>query len=116
MGASNCLHRLPYPRENDGKVMKKLALALVLVLSACTNLSPARQVLVACQGYASTLTVLAARKAAGRLSLSQIELVNTLRPGLNTICLEGKFTDPTVAYNLVQDSMFKLIEVEVTTQ
>ncbi len=97
---------------------KSIALLLAgsLVLSACATISPARQVLVACQGYASTLTVLAARKAADKLSETQISLVDALRPGLNKICMDGNFSDPSVAYNLVQDSMFKLIQLEVSSQ
>ncbi len=101
-------------------MLKRIGLASVLILSLtaalCTTLSPARQVLVACQGYASTLTVLAARRAAGKLSDSQVELVNILRPGLNEICLDGNFTDPTTAYDLVQDGMFRLIQLEVSSQ
>ena len=93
-----------------------VALFLAIVISACATTSPARQVLVACQGYASTLTVLAARRAAGKLSDTQVELVNILRPGLNEICLDGNFTDPTVAYDLVQDGMFRLIQLEVSSQ
>ena len=95
---------------------KHLALIAVLALTACATIDPARQVLVACQGYASTLTVLAARRAAGKLSDTQVILVNTLRPSLNEICLDGNFTDPTVAYDLVQDGMFRLIQLEVASQ
>ena len=95
---------------------KHLALIAVLAVSACATTNPARQVLVACQGYASTLTVLAARRAAGKLSDTQVELVNILRPGLNEICLDGNFTDPTTAYDLVQDGMFRLIQLEVSSQ
>jgi len=93
-----------------------VALFLAIVISACATTSPARQVLVACQGYASTLTVLAARRAAGKLSDTQVELVNILRPGLNKICLDGNFTDPTIAYDLVQDGMFRLIQMEAASQ
>ena len=91
-------------------------LLLLLPGALCTTMNPARQVLVACQGYASTLTVLAARRAAGKLSDTQVTLVDILRPGLNKICLDGNFTDPTVAYDLVQDGMFRLIQLEVATQ
>ena len=95
-----------------------LAIVIVgsLILAACATIDPARQVLVACQGYASTLTVLAARRAAGKLSDTQVELVNILRPGLNKICLDGNFTDPTIAYDLVQDGMFRLIQMEAASQ
>lgn len=92
------------------------AVLSILVLSACTTINPARQVLVACQGYASTLTVLAARRAAGKLSDAQVSIVDILRPGLNKICLDGNFSDPTVAYELVQDGMFRLIQLEVSSQ
>ena len=101
-------------------MLKRLGLASVLILSLtaalCETTSPARQVLVACQGYASTLTVLAARRAAGKLSDAQVTLVDVIRPGLNKICLDGNFTDPTVAYDLVQDGMFRLIQLEVSSQ
>ena len=96
--------------------LKHLVLVIVLAATACATTNPARQVLVACQGYASTLTVLAARRAAGKLSDTQVTLVDALRPGLNEICLEGNFTDPTMAYDLVQDGMFKLIQLEVSSQ
>ncbi len=94
---------------------KHLALAIVLIATACAT-SPERQVLVACQGYASTLTILAARRTAGKLTDTQVTLVNILRPGLNKICLDEDFSDPTVAYDLVQDGMFKLIQVERGSQ
>ena len=95
-----------------------LAIVIVgsLILAACATIDPTRQVLVACQGYASTLTVLAARRAAGKLSDAQVTLVDIIRPGLNKICLDGNFTDPTVAYDLVQDGMFRLIQLEVSSQ
>ena len=96
--------------------LKHLALIAVLAITACATVSPARQVLVACQGYASTLTVLAARRAAGKLSDAQVTLVDVIRPGLNKICLDGNFTDPTIAYDLVQDGMFRLIQMEVSSQ
>lgn len=96
--------------------LKSLALAGVLALAACASTNPAQQVLVACQGYASTLTVLAARRAAGKLTDSQVEVVNILRPGLNEICEDGTFSDPSIAYDLVQDGMFKLIQMEVSSQ
>lgn len=95
---------------------KPIVLAAIIFLSACASISPARQVLVACQGYASTLTVLAARRAAGKLTDPQVELVNIIRPGLNEICLDGNFTDPTTAYDLVQDGMFKLIQMEASSK
>ena len=97
-------------------MLRRSALAILLITAACATLNPAQQVLVACQGYASTLTVLAARRVAGKLTDTQVIVVNTLRPGLNEICLDGNFTDPTVAYNLVQDGMFKLIQMEVSSQ
>lgn len=92
------------------------AVLAILILSACATINPARQVLVACQGYASTLTVLAARRAAGKLSDAQVSIVDALRPGLNKVCLDGNFSDPTVAYDLVQDGMFRLIQLEVSSQ
>lgn len=95
---------------------KLIVLTVVIFLSACATLSPSRQVLVACQGYASTLTILAARRAAGKLTETQVILVNTLRPGLNKICLDEDFSDPITALDLVEDGMFKLIQMEVSTQ
>lgn len=97
-------------------MLKNLFLPIVLtgslILAACTAMSPTRQVLIACQGYASTLTALAATRAAGRLTDVQVGLVDILRPGLNKICLDGNFSDPVVALDLVQDGMFKLIQME----
>ena len=98
------------------RLIAVLLLSSSIAIAACATGSPARQILVACQGYASTLTILAARRAAGKLSDSQIDIVNILRPGLNKICMDGNFTDPAMAYNLVQDSMFKLIQLEVSSQ
>jgi len=98
------------------RLLTAAAILLLTTGALCSTISPARQVLVACQGYASTLTVLAARRAGGKLSDTQVELVNILRPGLNEICLDGNFTDPTTAYDLVQDGMFRLIQMEVSTQ
>lgn len=95
---------------------KHIFLVAVLTVTACTTISPEKQVLVACQGYASTLTILAARRAAGKLTDTQVDLINILRPGLNKICLDGNFSDPSVAYDIVQDSMFKLIQVERGSQ
>ena len=105
-----------YKRSKLFLITVAVSLTVVIALAGCATTSPARQVLVACQGYASTLTVLAARRAAGKLSDTQVELVNILRPGLNKICLDGNFTDPTVAYDLVQDGMFRLIQLEVSSQ
>jgi len=105
-----------YKRSKLFLITVAVSLTVVIALAGCTTTSPARQVLVACQGYASTLTVLAARRAAGKLSDTQVTLVDTIRPGLNKICLDGNFTDPTVAYDLVQDGMFRLIQLEVSSQ
>ena len=80
-----------------------LALAAFMLLSACASTNPAQQVLVACQGYASTLTVLAAPGAAGKLSDTKVTLVNRIRPGFNKICEKGIFTDQHLASEQVNE-------------
>lgn len=59
--------------------------ALSLSLYACAT-SPAQIELAGCDTYASTLDELASLRAAGKLSATQIEYVDKVRPGLNAIC------------------------------
>lgn len=88
-----------------------LVAILLLVSSGCVG-SPERSLAVACQGYASTLTSLAAAKARGQLSPSQIATVDATRPALNAICLDGDYSDPLAARDAVEAAMWSLIQVE----
>ena len=85
---------------------------LALFLTACAGLSAEKQLLVACQGYASTLTTLAGFKAAGKLGAQEIASVDALRPSLNIICLDGNWTNASAALDIVEDAMFQLIILE----
>lgn len=96
------------------RLLKPAILAIALSLGACSYFggSPGRDILVACQGYASSLTVLAVRKAAGQLTDGQIVLVNRLRPALNSVCIDGDYSDPDAALAIVEEGMFALIQME----
>lgn len=82
-----------------------------LFLSGCTG-NPERGLLIACQGYASVLASLAAAKVRGQLNTSEIATVDSLRPSLNAICIDGSYTDVNAASILVETSMWRLLEMK----
>lgn len=85
---------------------------VALLLVGCTSQNAERNLLVACQGYASTLTTLAALRGSGKLTDEQVDTVNSLRPSLNAICEQDEYDDPKAALDIVQDGMFVLIQTE----
>ena len=93
-----------------------IPIALALLLAGCAGFSAEKSLLVACQGYASTLTTLASQKAAGKLDASEIATVDAVRPALNTICLDGTWTNATTALDAVESAMFTLIQMEQSNE
>ncbi len=91
-------------------------IGLAMFLAGCAGFSAEKSLLVACQGYAGTLTTLASQKAAGKLDMSQIAAVDAVRPALNTICLDGTWTNATTALDVVESAMFTLIQMEQSNE
>lgn len=94
-------------------MIRAVPLVLALFLVGCVvTTSPQKSLLVACQGYSSTLVTLAGFRAGGKLDADEIATVDALRPTLNAICLDGDFTTTESALNSVENAMFQLIQIE----
>lgn len=92
-----------------------LGVGLAIALAAgCATASPRVALLQACDRYASTLTSLAARKAAGRLSGRQIDMVETVHLGVGPICESPPILDDTAAFVLprVREGVSQLLLIE----
>ncbi|MBX3516532.1 MAG: hypothetical protein KF815_06270 [Rhodospirillales bacterium] len=104
--------------------MAKLVPSLVAIslavatVAACTTVSPRIELLQTCDRYASTLTALAAAKAHGRLSVPQVDAVDTVRLGLNPICESPPVVDESVAAVLpqVKEGVRQLLLIEAQVE
>lgn len=94
-----------------------LSLLVVGCLSNDPQVRMITTVALACDSYASTLTVLAKRRAAGKLSPKQVRKVNSVRVIANKPCLPG--AAPPSDANLVRqlaDGVADLIDIKRNTQ
>lgn len=90
-------------------------LSLLFLLGACTTpggnrLTPQQQLQISCDGVATTVRVLAGYRAAGKLSASQIETVESLRPTTIALC-NGSVTDYQSALLVMSNSAFRLLTI-----
>ena len=98
--------------------MKRLALSLALVafLGGCqtiSKLNAAEAVILACEGYFSSMTVLTAFANERRLTGNQIAVINRVRPFLMEICLNTpSITDPHAALDRIRALMVDILVVQ----
>ena len=72
--------------------MRYIAPFLIVFLVGCAALSLADRAYVACAGYESVLSSLAAHKAAGRLTDGMIRTVDAVRPVATGVCTAPEVT------------------------
>ena len=100
--------------------MKKFSIPVVafllLVGCATTTTDWIKTLAISCEAYASSLTVLAARRDAERLSPSQIRTVNAARAIVNPICKDDAVVpNPREAFFSITDSVGKLVAMKKET-
>ncbi len=98
--------------------MKRVLIPLLFfVLVGCATTSPTvnyiKALALACDSYASTLVVLAARRAAGSLTAPEIRTVSSVRLIVEPICTSGDtVVDPRAALNRMSLEANKLLSIK----
>ncbi len=81
-----------------------LAVALAASLAACSALqsqAPQKSLITSCTAYAAALNSAAAFREQGKLSVGQINVVDTARPLANALCTGPLPTDEASAVQVV---------------
>lgn len=89
--------------------MRAMLLASLLIISACAASDRRHAVLATCDAYATTLQALATYKAAGRLSVRQIETVDVVRPVMTQGCMHPGDADAALL-EAGQEALLKIIK------
>lgn len=89
--------------------MKKLLLGSLLIVAACTT-DPRVSVIQGCNAYGSSLSILAAARAQGRLTDGQIDAVNqTLPVALSTCGADTPPPDAQASIDLINATLERII-------
>jgi hypothetical protein len=85
-------------------------LAIGLVVTGCTTMSPDVRVAVACQSYASALGALSNHK--DEMSLEHVYTIDVVRSQVNPVCFEHEFDSYQDGLLIVADGLEKLAEIQ----
>ncbi len=98
------------------RLLSALALATALVLAGCESLSDDSAIVVACETATGALKVATVFKAQGKLSVLQIESINSAVLIITPICGAGAKPSGEIALGLVQDAVFTLAGVNTAAR
>ena len=94
-------------------VMRYLAIVLVLLAGCATGLTASDKLRLACEGYASSLIVLADLRMAGRLTPANIAAVDKARSVATPLCTGSGAATPEVSLAAVEAALIELRKVQV---
>ena len=94
-------------------VMRHLAIVLVLLAGCATGLTASDKLRLACEGYASSLIVLADLRMAGRLTPANVAAVDKARAVATPLCTGSGAATPEVSLAAVEAALIELRKVQV---
>jgi len=90
---------------------RHLLVALPLFLAACAGLTPAQQVLTACEAHDAAVRALVPQVAAGVLSQAQVSSVDASIVLADTIC-DGTVVDYSTALSLIEAELLRMAIIQ----
>ena len=94
-------------------MMRHLAIVLVLLAGCATGLTASDKLRLACEGYASTLVVLADLRLAGRLTPANVAAVDKARAIATPLCTGSGAVNPEASLAAVEAALVEMRRVQV---
>ena len=93
--------------------MRHLAIVLVLLAGCATGLTASDKLRLACEGYASSLIVLADLRMAGRLTTANIAAVDKARGVATPLCTGSGAATPEISLAAIEAALIEMRKVQV---